>query len=289
MKDVNFVITDLDDTLWDWLEMWFNSFEPYFRRIQTELKLDEKELANAFKKLHQEYGTTEMSFAYQELPIIDPLHYPLFQNSGVDKKSILHEYYSNKKHNLKLYEGVIETLKILKSKGVKIVAFTESYVFFTKYRLKHLGLDGLIDSIYSPMGSDVPLSVYKHYEEEFWDTKLTTIRPLANDIRKPNPKILRQILTDFGAERDKAIYIGDKFDRDIYMAQQANITSVHAAYGQAINTEKYNLLVDVTHWTDEDVNRERAFKSKSIEVDPPDYIINKFSDLLNIFNYVEFE
>jgi len=42
----------------------------------------------------------------------------------------------------------------LKEKGIKIAAFTESYVFFTKYRLKHLGLDGFIDCIYSPKDYD---------------------------------------------------------------------------------------------------------------------------------------
>ncbi|NQX56678.1 HAD family hydrolase [Pedobacter panaciterrae] len=288
MQNVNFIITDLDDTLWDWLEMWYNSFEPYFTRIRTECNLDERQLTEAFKNLHQTYGTTEMSFAFQEMPIIEPAVYHLFQEATNERKSILHEYYSNKKNNLKLYDGVLETLKIMKNKGVKIVAFTESYVFFTKYRIKHLELDGLIDCIYSPMGSDAPLSVYRHYEKDFWDPQLTTIRPLSNDIRKPNPKILNQIIDDFDADKKKTIYIGDKLDRDVYMAQQAEVTSVHAAYGHRSATAQYDLLVKVTHWTDEDVLRERSFRDKSFDIEEPDYIINKFSDLLNIFNYVKF-
>lgn len=288
MQNVKLLITDLDDTLWDWLEMWHKSFAPYFERIKIECGIDNVDLAQAFKELHQTYGTTEMSFAYREIPIIEPKNYHLFQNGTEDKKSILHEYYSNKKNNLKLYNGVFDTLNYIKSKGVKIVAFTESYVFFTKYRIKHLGLDGIIDCIYSPMGSDLPLSVYRHYETDYWDPHITKIRPLANDVRKPDPEILDQIVSDFGADKETTIYIGDKLDRDVFMAQQAGITSVYAKYGHRSASDEYDMLVSVTHWTDEDVDRERAFKNKCLNLVEPDYSIDKFSDILNIFNYVKF-
>src|SRR5690606_17667652 len=143
MEDVNFVITDLDDTIWDWVEMWYSSFSPYLERIAVETGIEIDLLKSDFKKLHQKYGTTEISFAYKELESINPDFHPLFENSSEFSKSILHEYNSNKKNNLKMYEGVLDTLKFIKGKGAKIVAFTESNVFFTKYRIKHLMLDGI--------------------------------------------------------------------------------------------------------------------------------------------------
>lgn len=217
MKDVNLVITDLDDTIWDWLYMWYNSFSPYFNRIVQETGIEEKKLKEAFKQLHQTYGTTEMSFAYKELPIIKKEFYPLFEASSDLSKSILHEYYSNKKHNLKAYEGVVNALKTIKSKGSLIIAFTESYVFFTKYRIKHLGFDGLIDCVYSPNGSNLPLSVYQHYDDDFWEPKITKIKVLPTDTRKPNADILNQIMEDYNADKKKVIYVGDKLDKDIYI------------------------------------------------------------------------
>ena len=30
------VVTDLDDTIWDWLNMWHGSFSPYFEEIKTK-------------------------------------------------------------------------------------------------------------------------------------------------------------------------------------------------------------------------------------------------------------
>lgn len=288
MKDINFVITDLDDTIWDWLEMWYMSFYPYLERIAIETGIDKDLLKSDFKKLHQKYGTTEISFAYKELESIDSDFYHLFENSSEISKNILHEYNSNKKNNLKMYEGVLDTLKFIKSKGAKIVAFTESNVFFTKYRIKHLMLDGVIDVIYSPEGDDIPSSVYQHYNEDFWNPKTTHIKKLPKDTRKPNAEILETIIKDFNASKEKSIYIGDKLDRDILMAQQAEITSVHASYGHKVDGDKYELLVSVTHWTDEDVIREQNFKNQLVEVKNADYVINSFPDLREIFNYTKF-
>lgn len=49
---INFVVTDLDDTIWDWLKMWHSSFEPYLTRISLEYNIDLEELTNDFKKVH---------------------------------------------------------------------------------------------------------------------------------------------------------------------------------------------------------------------------------------------
>lgn len=289
MKDINFVITDLDDTIWDWLEMWYNSFNPYLERIVAETGINVDLLKSDFKKLHQKYGTTEISFAYKELESIAQDFYHLFENSSETIKSILHEYNSNKKNHLKMYDGVLDTLQYIKSKGSKIVAFTESNVFFTKYRIKHLLLDGIIDVIYSPEGNDIPSSVSKYYDDDYWEPEITIIKQLPKDTRKPNAAILETIIKDFNASKEKSIYIGDKLDRDILMAQQAEITSVHASYGHQIDGVKYNLLVDVTHWTNEDVIREQQFKNKKIKVKDADYVIKSFTDLQNIFNYIKFQ
>lgn len=289
MKEVNYLITDLDDTIWDWLNMWHKSFEPYIYRIAKETGISIELLEADFKKLHQRYGTTEMSFAYRELEHLDPEYYHLFEGESNDRqRNILHEYHSNKKHSLVAYKGVIETLKKIKEKGTKIVAFTESKVFFTKYRIKHLELDGIIDTIYAPMGNDLPDSVLTFYPDSYWETNHTVFKVLPKETRKPNIEILNMILSADGAEKEKSIYIGDKLDRDVYMAQQAGITSVYAKYGHVLDNDAYELLRKVTHWTDEDVKREIDFKNKNIEIDAPDFIIEDFSELLTHFNFTTF-
>jgi phosphoglycolate phosphatase-like HAD superfamily hydrolase len=289
-RKINFVVTDLDDTIWDWVNMWHSSFEPYLKRISVEFNVDENILKNEFKKIHQKYGSSEFSFIYQELDCLTFAQKEQFQKENGVKKSIIHEYNSLKKNNLSLYEGVIESLKKIKSSGALIIGFTESNAFFTKYRIKHLEMDGILDYIYAPVDMGVPETVYKHYPEDFWQPEITEMRYLSKDVVKPRPDILEIILRDFSADKNSAIYIGDKLHKDIYMANEASVLSVYAKYGHQIETEQYKLLVDVTHWKDEDVTREREFKANHSLNPIANYTLEKsFNEISNHFEFFQYE
>ena len=286
VKNVKVLITDLDDTIWDWLVMWYNSFNPYSNRIQNECRINKDNLISDFKQLHQKYHTSEVSYAYKELKSLTPESYNIIERDSEEKIGIIHEYYRNKKNNLKLYNDVLETLKIIKSKGTRIIGFTESNIFYTKWRIKTLNLDGIFDIIYSPEDHELPQTVDRVYEPSHWDLTQTQISKLPAKFKKPNPEILLKILKDNSATNKDAIYMGDKLDRDIYMANQINLTSVHAIYGNAIDNEAYNLLRAVTHWQNEEVQREIAIKEevKNATV-KPDYTIKNFKEILNLFNF----
>ena len=286
-QEVNFIVTDLDDTIWDWFNMWYGSFEPYLNDISTEFNKDINALKAEFKKIHQKYHTTEAAFRFTELEILTDVEKDKIRQGSNNGRSIYHEYNFNKKNNLKLYDTVLDTLKEIKSKGTIIVGFTESSAFFTKYRLKHLKLDGIIDYIYAPIGADIPEDL-RVYPTEHWEPEITEFRYLSQSIKKPNPEILEIILSDFKAKKENTIYIGDKPDRDIYMAQQVKITSVYAKYGHLINDNRYNLLREVTHWTDEDVEREKRTQT-TLQTSPPDFTLyNKFDEIIPYFDFVEF-
>jgi FMN phosphatase YigB (HAD superfamily) len=238
--------------------------------------------------LHQKYYTTEVSFAYKELDCINEAHIKIIEKSKNFKKSILHQYYSDKKNNLKTYQGVLETLKKLKQDGVLVIGFTESNSFFTKTRIKQLELDGLFDCIYTPIGTGIPESTTRFYSEDHWEPKLTEIRHLSVYDKKPNVEILEIILRDFKLKKENTIYVGDKLDRDIQMAIDVGLTSVFANYGHGISGEKYELLKEVTHWSDADVQREilskEAFKNRTIN--PTYELKSSFQEILNIFDFV---
>ncbi len=288
MKNIRLLITDLDDTIWDWLSMWYNSFLPYFTDIKEISGIEEDVLIESFKKLHQKYHSSEVSFAYNDLDGLKKEEKKnIEQKKSKNGRSIIHNYYYNKKHNLNLYPNVLSTLLKIKSKGTLIVGFTESNSFFTQYRIKTLDIDGLFDSIYTPADIGIPKKVKRYYEEDYWDLKDTKIRILPKGTKKPNPEILLKIAKDYIVPLKEIVYIGDKLDRDIYMANSSNITSIYAVYGSNINNKAYNLLKKVTHWTKLEVEREIIFKKninkKTIK---PDYSINDFKELLNLFNFI---
>lgn len=286
-KRINCIITDLDNTIWDWFTMWYESFNPYLNRISKELEVDLSLLKEDFKRLHQKYGSTEASYIYDELQSISTDKKAVF-NSSTNNKSIIHEYNSLKKNNLSLYDGVLDTLKALKDKGVLIIGFTESLSFFTKYRLKQLQLDGLFDVIYAPIGYELPQSVERYYNEEYWEPEITEFRYLPNQISKPAPEILEVITKDFNIDKTNTIYIGDKLDKDINMANQADITSVYAKYGNSVNLKEYELLREVTHWKSDVVETEKEVESASRIT--AKYILSEdFCELLKLFEFCEFD
>lgn len=70
--------------------------------------------------------------------------------------------------------------------------------------------------------------------------------------------------------------------KDVYMAKLANITSIWANYPKEKNNY-YDLLVDITSWTEDDFIREKELKKQYISFGiKPDYTISKFSQLLPI-------
>ena len=290
-RNVSLVITDLDDTVWDWFAMWYNSFKPYFERIAKIYQIKNEDLARDFRNLHRSNHTSECSYIYHELDSLKGQRdLSEFEEDKNESISILHEYYRNKKNNLKLYDGVYETLLALKKKGVRIVGFTESQIFYTKYRLKHLGLDGLFDAIYTIEDHTLPEGVTKKYDDDYWDPVETEVKTLANKVKKPNGKILKEIIAEQNAAINNTIYIGDKLDRDVYMAEKAGVFSVHAAYGKNVGTEQYELLKAVSHWSDEEIKREDDFrKTVRKSAIKPDLILhNSFSEILTRFDFTEF-
>lgn len=289
-KRVNFVVTDLDDTIWDWLSMWHNSFHPFLNRISREFNIDITELKNDFKQLHQKYGTTEASFIIDDLKLLNEQYREKIHTEASGVKSIIHEYYSNKKNNLALFDDTLKTLSSIKSSGTMIIGFTESHSFYTKYRLKTLNIDGLIDCIYAPVDSEVPETVKKYYPEGYWEPQKTEFRYLSREVKKPNAEILEIILKDFNAKKENTIYIGDKLARDVFMAKEAGITSVYALYGDKTEGNEYNLLKEVTHWSNEDVQREIKFKAdfKGKTIIPDVTLETSLKELSDSFEFYSF-
>ena len=99
--------------------------------------------------------------------------------------------------------------------------------------------------------------------------------------RKPNPQLLADICRKEGADPKVTYYLGDSLVRDIAMAKQAGVTAIWARYGTEYDPKHWQYLVKVTHWTDEDVQREKILKSKYSDV-VPDYTIDSFAQLKSI-------
>jgi phosphoglycolate phosphatase len=197
----------------------------------------------------------------------------------------IHLARSNRIKHMKLFYGVYDTLAELRCRRVSVIAYTESKEWYTRNRLQRLGLDFFIERVYSPKDHlEVPISDASRTKLRFDNTKFLHT-PI--DEYKPNPKLLLDIISELGANKEDCVYIGDSEIKDIDMASDAGITSIFAKYGVGHFEERpddYNLLRAVTHWTDEEVTREKELKEQGIR-NKADFSIDNFAEILDIIDF----
>src|SRR5882672_3964281 len=73
---VTVLVTDMDNTLFDWLEMWQAAFGAMLERLTADSGVPRETLEQEFFAIHQRHGTTEYAFAIQELPSLRARHPP---------------------------------------------------------------------------------------------------------------------------------------------------------------------------------------------------------------------
>ncbi len=284
-KKVSLIITDLDNTLYDWLGIWHGSFRAMFDEVYRISGIDPNVLKAEFRTVFQKHGTSEYAFALQELPSLLKLH----SKDEIPQvfSPAISAFRQARRANLIPYPGVIDTLKSLKAQGCLIVGYTESMSFYTNYRLRKLGLDLLLDFIYSPEDHELPADFKREqirkYPEEHYALRGTIHKHTPKGEVKPNPKLLRDIISSVGGELGRTIYIGDSLMKDIAMAKDAGVTDIWAQYGAGTQRPEYELLRSVSHWPESTVQLE-----KTVEVVPSYALQNDFSEVLSMFTFVPF-
>src|SRR5262245_18832494 len=131
------LITDLDNTLYDWVTFFATSFQGMVEELSKLLAVDKESLLDEFKVLHQQCGSSEQPFVALDLPSVmerfgnTSRHHRMKQ---LDRP--LHVFNSLRKRTLRLYDSVAETLEILRSAGVVLVGHTESIAENSLFRLQ---------------------------------------------------------------------------------------------------------------------------------------------------------
>ncbi len=278
---ISLVITDLDNTLFDWVDIWSKSFNAMLSSLVAISGVPADVLIPEIKRVHEKHGTAEYAFLVEELPSLSRKHPD--ENPRLIYADAIEAYRSARSSSLHLYSTVGETLDFLRSKGCLIVGYTESMEYYSAYRVSRLQLDSRLDYLYTPPDHDLP-------DERLKDTPLLSHTKLCHTPKgelKPNPHVLRAIISDVNGSEAMAAYVGDSLMKDITMAQQAHVTDVWAKYGEASNRDQYKLLRQVTHWTDAMVQKE--LETTPIKVAPTYTLEKDFGEILGLFEFVPFE
>lgn len=288
-KKVSLLITDLDNTLFDWFNLWYYPFNAMLTQLSEQSGVSRSKLISEIRQIHQRHGTSEYAFLIEELPSLRRA-YP--EVNLVEKFSdAIKSYRLERQKYMRLYPGVMQTLQAVRKRGCIIVGYTESLAFYTNYRLRKLCLDGVLDYLYSPADHDLPTGLtpeqIRLYPAESYRLKQTVHRYIPPGELKPNPDVLRDIIKQLDADPTDCVYVGDSLFKDVAMAQDAGVTDVYAEYGTGHRSEgsddQYELLRQVTHWTTEDVEREKNLKEKHIN--PTHVLEGGFAELLALFRF----
>ncbi|MBW9395432.1 HAD-IA family hydrolase [Escherichia coli] len=274
------LITDLDNTLYDWVSFYSQSFSAMAEELSKEINVPLDILLSEYKVIHQRFGNSEKPFATLELPSV-------ISYFGTNDKILLQKklmrvfsaFSSKRNHTLKLYPTVRDTLNILRERGVKIVGHTESLEYNSLYRLYKLDVIDFFDHLYT-------IEDNHNLHPNPKNAKVISVKDdfiirLSSAESKPNPKLLEHICLTENVDIKDAVYVGDSITKDISMAKSIGMKAVWARYGRQFAPELWEILVKITHWTDKDVEREEQLKESFSRV-KPDYSINSFAEILDL-------
>lgn len=274
------LITDLDNTLYDWVSFYSQSFSAMAEELSKEINVPLDILLSEYKVIHQRFGNSEKPFATLELPSVIS-YFGTSDKILLQKKltRVFSAFSSKRNQTLKLYPTVRDTLNILRGRGVKIVGHTESLEYNSLYRLYKLDVIDFFDHLYT----------IEDNHNLHPNPKNAKVIPVKDDFiirlssaeSKPNPKLLEHICLTENVDIKDAIYVGDSITKDISMAKSIGMKAVWACYGRQFAPELWEILVKITHWTDKDVEREEQLKESFSRV-KPDYSINSFAEILDL-------
>lgn len=281
-RDVNTLICDLDNTLYDWFSYFVPSFYAMLEEVVEILDCDREVLLDDFRKVHQTYHDSEHPFSLLETETVKSLlaHLPRSERLKILDPAF-HAFNSSRKKTLTLNHAVRSTLDLLSSSGITLIAHTESKYFAVVDRLNRLDLLRYFERVYcrERAKSSHPNPTN---ENTWWeDVGNNKITELSHHQRKPDPKVLLEICKREGAETSKTAYVGDSVALDVLMAKRAGVFAIWAAYGAEHDPVDYERLVRISHWTAEDVAREKKLKLEASGVAPEYTCTKSFHEVLD--------
>jgi FMN phosphatase YigB (HAD superfamily) len=274
---IELLVTDLDNTLYDWVGFFAKAFAAMVDVAVEILQVDREQLLNDLQAVHQRHHDSERPWSLAETNIA-LARWP--GRTLAERKQLLdqafHVFNRVRKQHLKLYPGVADTLAIIREHGVPVVGHTEASAVNALHRIEHLNLASLLTRVYAKDSG--------HALDGSGSEAAIKIVQVPRKIHKPDPRILLEVCGELGVAPDRALYVGDSLTRDVSMARQIGMQAAWAAYGTRNAPEDWAMLVRVTHWTREDVQRVKQAQDQFGNI-VPDVTIEHFADLLEHFEF----
>ncbi|WP_234532985.1 HAD family hydrolase [Streptomyces shenzhenensis] len=265
------LITDLDNTLYDWIDY----FGPCFRAMVEELSsatgVDPDELHHQFQAVYSRHQAPEYRWAIRELEFLRSR-----QPAEVDRLvwSGFSAFVRSRREHLRLYPGVRDTLETLRARGFTVIGVSNAPIREVLRRVRCLRLQEQLDALVAWEGSHTG---DRHLAHRTAPTGLA-LRTFTDAKQKPSTRPYREALRYFAPEdHGKVIVIGDSVANDLVPGRNIGAVTVWARYGSGYAPENYATVRRLSFWKPEKLKD--VYDSGVME---PDEVIDDFTQLLHI-------
>jgi phosphoglycolate phosphatase len=234
------VVTDLDNTLYSWVDYIVPSLEAMVASLVATTGLPRVRIVQALKAVYSKYESNEYPFAIQESGIFEPYEADFDSFNALVLNPAREAFRGAREKYLRPYPGVKEALDALRKRGLRVIGLTDAPRNAGELRLKHLKLDGHFDALYTLPGYPLPANVdpeIKKKEEAGHYRSKTPVVELPPDAEKPSAGGLARILEDFGLRGPEVLYVGDNVKKDMPVAKACGAVGVWAEYGTYVSGE----------------------------------------------------
>lgn len=291
MKKARLLITDIDNTLFDWVNYFVPSMEKLVDEVSSTVHVSKDVLASQIKMVLTERHSIEYPFLIQELPSVRNYY-------GNDCMRMLDEcvergrkaFKKEAQNHLKPYDGVIATLESYRKAGVPVVALTDAPRYVAMWRLKKIGLLHYFDGIYGLMDPEAPVGyldgrevvllnslVHDHIKSGYLFDFKGKSRNFPVHWEKPAIEGFSQVLDDFCVPSSKEIlWVGDNQRKDVALGVKAGVTTAWAKYGAFPCGDK---LTRLRKFSPDGNVRRNANLGAGEKSDQPDLVIESFEEI----------
>lgn len=234
------VVTDLDNTLYPWVDYIVPSLEAMVDSLVTTTGLPRVRIVQSLKAVYGKYQSNEYPFAIQESEIFAPYEADFDSFNALVLDPARQAFKAARERFLRPYPGVRETLEAVRRRGLKLVALTDAPRNAAELRLKWLRLDGHFDALYTLPGYALPQNVDPEIRRRQAAGHYAARAPVVElppDAEKPSPAGLRRILQDLDLDGAEVLYVGDNVKKDMPVAEACGALGVWAEYGTYVSSE----------------------------------------------------
>ena len=235
------VVTDLDNTLYPWVDYIVPSVEAMVDSLVATTGLPRVRIVQSLKAVYSKYESNEYPFAIQESELFKPYEADFDSFNALVLAPARFAFRTARERFLRPYPGVRETLERLHERGLLLIGLTDAPRNAAELRLKWLKLDHHFDALYSlpgyPLPENVDPEIRKRDAAGHYRSRVQAVTELPHTAEKPSPAGLRRILEDFELEPAQVLYVGDNVKKDMPVAEACDVLGVWAEYGTYVSAE----------------------------------------------------